>query len=144
MSYDSIKLDKLEQLAQDTSVTNLKIKDIMETSFPMIKESYSVKSCIEILRVHKISAAPVVSDSETLLGYVSEYDLLIQVSTAPAANRVKFKKDVITLYEDQKIKDALELIIKKKLKLLPVIDKRNRVLGLLTRISLLNALVQYE
>ncbi|MAE57927.1 MAG: hypothetical protein CME69_03540 [Halobacteriovorax sp.] len=143
MSYDSVKLEKLEKLAAQKSASSLKVEDIMDKKFPVLKENYSIKSSIEILRVHKLSGAPIVSDTEVLKGVITEFDLLIQASTSDVHERIKFNENVITLGPDASIKDALKIILSKKLKIIPIVDKHNKVLGLMTRINLLNTLIQY-
>ena len=143
MSYDSIKLEKLEKLASEQEIEQLTMKDIVEKNYPTFKESYSIRSCIEILRVHKVSGAAVVNNQNTLLGFVSEFDLLIQASTSSSDERIQYKKQTYKLTESNTIKDALKLLIGKKLKIVPIVDNHNKVVGTLTRITLLNTLIQY-
>jgi acetoin utilization protein AcuB len=51
-------------------------------------------------------------------------------------------RDVITTTPDASIEDAAQLILENEVCALPVVDKENRVLGIITRTDILRALVE--
>lgn len=51
-------------------------KDIMETNVISLKKDTSIKEIAELMIKHSISGFPVVSDNNTVLGVVSELDLM--------------------------------------------------------------------
>lgn len=51
-------------------------KDIMETNVISLKKDTSIKEIAELMIQHSISGFPVVSDNNTVLGVVSELDLM--------------------------------------------------------------------
>lgn len=54
----------------------VKAKDVMTRNVITVKEDTSVDVIIKILTVRKLTGIPVVSDDNTLLGIISEKDLL--------------------------------------------------------------------
>lgn len=114
------------------------VSSFMITKFVSLREDYSIRSTIETFRIHHISGAPVVDEKGQLLGIVSEYDLLIQSASKKLSSVIDFKLDVKYAYPDTTLKEVLILLYKERLKWIPVIDKNQYVLGVVSRIDVLN------
>ena len=87
------------------------------------------------------SGLPVVSTEGILEGIISEYDLLIQAGSRSLDELIKYTGKVITVYPEMLLKDLLILFYKNKLKRIPVISSKGKLLGMVSRIDLLDKIV---
>jgi predicted transcriptional regulator len=114
----------------------------MHTQVITVKPNYSIKTTIETFIVHKISCAPVTSDDNKIMGIISEHDLLIQAASKPMVKNIEFNTKVTAISIETTIKEALILFFTKKLKHVPVLDKNHFIVGIVSRIDLLNYLAE--
>jgi CBS domain-containing protein len=135
----------------------MKASDIMTLGAATVRQDASLLKAIEAMVSHRISALPVVDDKERLCGILTEGDIVRAVDMLPAAaldipeaarkhalstNKVGtyMTGGVITVGPDVEVGDAVALMKERSLKRLPVVSN-GKVLGLLSRADLLNALV---
>src|SRR5437016_7082849 len=55
-----------------------RVADVMTTEVVTVGPETGFKSCVDMLRVHSISALPVIAADGALLGIVSEFDLMLK------------------------------------------------------------------
>lgn len=103
-----------------------------------LSPDFTVKGTIEIFRVQHISGAPIVDFQHKVIGVISEYDLLIQAASKDMSEQIDYRKEVISVYPETTLKEVLVILYKKKLKWLPVINKENFLLGVISRIDVLS------
>jgi CBS domain-containing protein len=101
----------------------------------------TVRKLAQLLAAEHVGAAMVL-DGETLVGIVSERDLLVRVIAAgrdPDATPVSaiMTADVRTAPERMKIQEALDVMRIGKFRHLPIVDGSRRVLGMLSMRHLL-------
>ena len=135
------KEKKIEKLVEISSVGELKAKDFMSRDVMVVQEGYSIKTAIEILRVHKISGAPVINPTGHLIGILSSYDLLIQASVQDLATGIKYNENVFSIEEDTPLKKIIVLLYQKKYRRLPVVNKDMKVTGIVSRIDVLSKIL---
>lgn len=129
----------------------------------------TVEHCAKILSKHELSGLPVVDDKGKLRGIVTEGDLIRRAANvkppefygflgatvyleSPNKFMEKIKKsmaylvkdimteDVITIDEDREIEDAATLLVQKKIKRLPVVDKEGNLVGIISRKDIMDYL----
>jgi predicted transcriptional regulator len=120
------------------------ISKIMHTKVITVMPTYSIKTTIETFRTHRISCAPVASEDGKIIGLISEHDLLIQAASKPMDHFIEYSSKVTAISPETTIKEALILFYKKRLKHTPVIDKNQFIIGMISRIDLLNYLIDNE
>jgi CBS domain-containing protein len=86
-----------------------------------------------LLARHRISAVPVTDEHGTVIGLVSEYDLL--------ARQGKLARDVmspgiISVNEEANVEDVRFLLIQRRIKRVPVVDGQ-RLVGIVSRSDLI-------
>lgn len=125
-----------------------KVSDVMTRKVVTVGPQEGFKTCVDLLRIHEISAVPVVDDEGRLLGIVSEYDLL-QKEESQDTRRHKSHKaagrtaaEVMTspawsISTDAALGEAARLMHGKKVKRLPVVDAGGKLLGIVSRADLL-------
>ena len=93
--------------------------------------SGSVGDALGLMKENKIGGIPVVDDSNTLVGIVTNRDLRFQEDLKRPVHEVMTSDNIITTMSTE-IETATELLKKNKIEKLPVVDKDNKLVGLLT------------
>lgn len=111
------------------------VKDVMNRGVKTITEDETVQEAAAEMTKYGIGSLIVVS-SGRLRGIITERDIMKKVVTkALDSARVKVKdvmtKDVMMVGPDQDIQDAVDVMMKKRIKKLPVLDD-NRLVGIIT------------
>lgn len=138
------------------------IKDIMTKDIVTVLESDTVEKCAKILHEHKFSGLPVVDEDGMIKGIVTEGDIIKRASRMKGPSYLEIlggivylesakdlmeevqrtkgnlvgdimTKDVRTIKEDEEIEDAATLLVKEKIKRLPVVGDEGRLIGIVAR-----------
>jgi CBS domain-containing protein len=115
-------------------------KDIMTTKVVTVKPSTSIEDAARLLVRRKISGVPVVDekDKTKVVGILTEADLLAAPSGAKTVAEV-MKKRVVSVSPDTSVDEIAEILVKKKIKRVPVIDA-GKLVGIVSRIDVLRAI----
>ena len=115
-------------------------KDIMTTKVVTVKPSTSIEDAACLLVRRKISGVPVVDekDKTKVVGILTEADLLAAPSGAKTVADV-MKKRVVSVSPDTSVDEIAEILVKKKIKRVPVIDA-GKLVGIVSRIDVLRAI----
>ncbi len=145
------------------------IKDIMTKEVITVNVNDTVEQCAKLLSKHDLSGLPVLDDQGNVVGIVTEGDIIRRASRiegipvlevlggifyleSPKHFMDKLKKsmgtiasmimteDVITVGPDEKIEDAATLLVKEKIKRLPVVDKEGKLIGIVARRDIMDYL----
>jgi len=144
----------------------MKVHQIMTKDLTSMEKDAPVRGLIFTLDNAEMPNMPIVDEEGKLIGFISEKDLikaalpgyfemLHSTSFIPDMNQLAKKlaqiaddpiekymqHDVICVEEDDDDLQAADLIIRKDLKSLPVIDKEGRLVGVVKRIDLLRHLL---
>ncbi|MEM7554467.1 MAG: CBS domain-containing protein [Cyanobacteria bacterium P01_A01_bin.84] len=138
------------------------VAEVMTHNPSMVRQGTPLQEAIKILAEKSISGLPVVDDDGTLIGVISETDLMWQETgvTPPAyimlldsviylKNPVTYERDLhkalgqtvgevmsknpVTISPDESLKKAAQLMHNRKISRLPVVDEKGQVIGILTR-----------
>ena len=86
----------------------------------------------ESMSQNKIGGIPIVDSKRKLLGIVTNRDLRFENNKSRPIKEVMTVKNLITVNKGTSLKDAEEILQKHKIEKLPVIDKNNNLVGLIT------------
>ena len=130
-----------------------RVKDIMTTEVVMVGPDAPYWRLASLLRVHRISGFPVVDDHGVVVGVVSETDLLAEEALEGRprwrprrkhATKAKLTasdlmtRPVVTTSPDELVSNVARLMSTHKLRRLPVVDARGRLVGIITRSDVLS------
>ncbi|MEW6666650.1 MAG: CBS and ACT domain-containing protein [Thermodesulfobacteriota bacterium] len=121
----------------------MKIKSLMIPDPITVTEKASIEEAIEIMKANSIRHLPVVSEDNTLRGFVTLADLkvgLIPSMLSGLSLADLMIKDPITIDPDSDIEIAAQLIYKYKIGGIPVV-KRGKLVGIITESDLLRAFI---
>ncbi len=90
-----------------------------------------VKEAQAVMKQYRISGVPVTKD-DVLLGIVTNRDLRFNEDPSQLLRDVMTSKDLVTAHEGIDMKDAQKLLHEHRIEKLPVVDTKNRLVGLIT------------
>ena len=143
-------------------MNNKTAKDIMTSDVIVAKQSDSVASVAKLLIKEKIGGLPVVNEEYKVVGIISETDILKKEKYVEAPRVVNFlqgliflddvknieaykvedlmSKDIIKVHEDDKFDDIANIMIKKSINRVPVVDSNNTLKGIICRYDIIRAM----
>ena len=106
----------------------MQAKDIMSKKIIAMNPKTTIKKAIDILIDNKISGAPVCREDGTLVGVISEKDLMVpldliygQKKEEDACVEAIMAQNVITFDEDAPVEKIMETLITENIKRVPII-----------------------
>lgn len=150
-------------------MNNKTAKDIMTSDVIVAKQSDSVASVAKLLIKEKIGGLPVVNEEYKVVGIISETDILKKEKYVEAPRVVNFlqgliflddvknieedmkkiaaykvedlmSEDIIKVHEDDKFDDIANIMIKKSINRVPVVDSNNTLKGIICRYDIIRAM----
>ena len=150
-------------------MNNKRAKDIMTTNVVVAKKDDSISDVAKILITEKIGGLPVVDDENRVIGVISETDIIKKEKYIEAPRFINFlqgmifledmnkleediKKvaaykvedlmstDIAKVYEDDVFDGIANIMIKKSINRVPVLDKGNKLKGIVCRYDIIKSL----
>jgi CBS-domain-containing membrane protein len=135
------------------------VRDVMSSPVVTVLATDPVRRAVRVLHSHDITAAPVVDESGSLVGIVSEMDLLhgefqpdpratvraVLGGNVPTPRRVDevMTRDVVTVTPTTDAARLVDLLVAKRIKSLPVVAA-GRLVGMVSRRDLLAMLARSD
>ena len=152
-------------------MNNKKAKDIMTTDVKVAKQTDTIKSIAKILIHEKIGGLPVVDEDNRVVGIISETDIIKKEKHVAVPEFITFlqgviyiedfkkmekdiqdiaavqvkdlmSKEVIKVYEDDTFDDVANIMIKKSVNRVPVVDKDNKIKGIICRYDIIKSMYE--
>ncbi len=97
-----------------------------------ISKEKTVRDILALMKEFKIGGIPVVDDEQKLIGIVTNRDLRFEQKLSRPIEEVMTKENIITTSKGTDLEEATHILQKYKIEKLPVIDKDNKLIGLIT------------
>ncbi len=97
-----------------------------------LNENALVIDALNIMKEYKIGGIPVVNENKKLVGIVTNRDLRFERKLNRPVYEVMTKKNLVTVSEFTDFEKAADILQKYKIEKLPVVDKSNKLIGLIT------------
>lgn len=91
-----------------------------------------VGDALALMKEFKIGGIPVVDGNKKLKGIVTNRDLRFEKNMQRPVSEVMTKENIITAHEGTDLNQAEDILKKHKIEKLPVVDKNNTLIGLIT------------
>ena len=128
-------LERIEAL--DERAIPITAAEVMTPDPLTLSPDTTVHEAAAILSERRISGAPVVGEGGTIVGIVSEYDLI-------ARSGVKVQdvmtREVVTVLDSAPIDRVRGVLVTQRLKRVPVVNTRGQLVGLISRADLVREL----
>ena len=117
----------------------IKAKDIMIKNPIAVKKSRTSIQGIEIMRTNKVDSLLVVDKDENFIGIVTIKELRKNGTENHKLSEIMDEKPIF-VYDDNNLVEILEVMNTEKIGHVPVVTRYNKLVGLITRSSLLSVL----
>ena len=120
----------------------MKIKDVMTRGVEVVRPDASLKDAALKMKTLDVGPLPVV-DGDRLVGFVTDRDIVIRGTAEgrdPATTRVRevMTDEVHLCYEDDDVTKAVRLMEAHNIRRVPVLDREQRLVGILSLGDLAN------
>lgn len=115
------------------------VKDFITTEYPVLKSFDTGEHALTLMEDYKVHHLPLLADGFHFFTLVSEKDLLALVDVSASLARMSWVGNY-SIHIDNHLLNALPVMSRYGLSLLPVIDEENIYQGVLTRGRLIDAL----
>lgn len=121
-------------------------KDIMSNKLIVAREGMNIEDAVKLLVNNKVTGLPVVDAEGRMVGILSEYDIIARVGKEKEINSTLFQdgipysRKVESVREDTDLQDILDRFISLKCRRLPVLDVRERLVGIISRRDVMKVL----
>jgi len=133
------------------------VADVMTREVVTVSPKESFKICADLMRIHGVSALPVMVAGNHVAGIVSEADLmrpLAAIPDVPGQNGTPIRKgttaaeimtaEVVTIAPGASVTAAARLMFEHRVKRLPVVDASNRLVGIVSRADVLRIFLRSD
>lgn len=121
-------------------------REIMSEKLVVAHDKMTIEEAVKLLVNNKITGLPVVDTKGRMVGVLSEYDIIASVGTEKRIsnelfkNLISFTKEVIAVEGGTPLSEIMDRFIKLKCRRLPVIDKDNKLIGIISRRDIMRLL----
>ena len=115
------------------------VTEIMSESIVTALPHRSPERAISLIRQRKITHLVIADDENQLLGLVSAYDLIKKLDDVKTVDEIMVPAEPFLL-DSATAKDAIIMIDDAPFGMIPIVDKNHKIVGLVTRGSLLSAM----
>jgi CBS domain-containing protein len=129
---------------------NWTVANVMTKDPVTVGRTTSFKALANLMRIHQLSAVPVIDCDCGIVGIVSESDLLAK-EARPARGRAKAMRaaelmtsDPITTEAGATLASAASLMFQHHVRVLPVVDASRRLVGIITRAQVLKVFLRSD
>ena len=97
-----------------------------------IHRDSTVGDALNLMQEFKIGGIPVVNEQHELVGIVTNRDLRFEQTMTRPISEVMTSENIITTSQETNLDKAAEILQKYKIEKLPVVDEKNKLIGLIT------------
>lgn len=98
----------------------------------VVKKDATVADAKELMKKYRIGGIPVIDDQGILIGIITNRDLRFENNLNRKIEEVMTKENLITTKKGTSLSQAEKILQEYKIEKLPVVDKKNKLVGLIT------------
>lgn len=130
------ELSMILELVRYRQTESISIKAIANRRVISIQEDAFCNEAIKLFLKNRIGALPVVDDTNTLVGILSETDLIVETNFNKRVSDV-MTKEVISVRDEYSVAKVVRMFRSKKLRCFPVINGQKKLIGVIGRKNIL-------
>ncbi|VFA42469.1 IMP dehydrogenase [Chryseobacterium indologenes] len=97
-----------------------------------LSKDHTLGQAKEMMSKYKISGLPVVDSENVLIGIITNRDVKYQENLDMKVEEIMTKENLITSDKDTNLEKAKEILLRNRVEKLPIVDKDNKLVGLIT------------
>ncbi len=124
--------------------SNIKATDVMTKNVTTLTPENKVSQAKEMMRIKKISGIPILDKKDKLIGIISLEDIIKALEFNKINEPIQnvMTTNVITLNSGDNLADIVEKFDILKLRRFPVVDKNNKIQGIISRVDILHGILE--
>lgn len=130
------ELDMTFDLQRYRRVAKVSVSEIVSTDIFTIHKNGTCKEAISLLLNNPVEALPVVDNDNKIVGIISETDLIKEVNLDKKVNTI-MTREVLTIRSSYTLDKVIRLCQSRKNRCFPVVDKENKLIGVVSRKDIL-------
>jgi CBS domain-containing protein len=124
----------------------LKAKDIMTKDVVSVKKDTPIYEAVELLRKNEITGMPVIEDDMTLVGVITEKDVLrLFYADEDEKNKTVgffMTRPAVSYKENESLQSVCDFMMINYFRRVPVISKKGKVVGILSRPDVIDYIIE--
>jgi CBS domain-containing protein len=129
---DPRELEMSLDLKRYHDLVNAAIADIMNRSVITIRDDQPCSAALDLFVTRRVASLPVVDEQGELTGIISETDLMLPSNVGRSVHDIQTRA-VVSVQEDCTIAKVVRMFESKRIRCLPVLDSRKRLVGVVGR-----------
>ncbi|PIK32384.1 glycine/betaine ABC transporter ATP-binding protein [Bacillus siamensis] len=126
-----------ERLIQSSSPDIERVEQIMNSAPVTVTPEKTLSAAIQMMRAERVDSLLVIDEKNVLQGYV-DVEMIDRKRRQAATVAEVLERDLYTVRSGTLLRDAVHKILKRGMKFVPVIDEAGRLIGIVTRASLVD------
>ncbi|MCT8333107.1 CBS domain-containing protein [Leptospira sp. 85282-16] len=134
-----------QESANQTEKTVYFLHEIMSTPAHTLPSSETISNCLDFMLEKGIRHLPIVNDLGTLVGFVSDRDILEKSKSYERDWPISdiMTKRVLVGSPGSEIRGVTQVLLEERIGCIPVVNDDNQPIGMITRSDLLRLLLKY-
>lgn len=121
----------IEQQALEVDKVKRSENGVISNPFSLTKE-HTLKDADDLMHRYKISGVPICDENKKLVGIITNRDLRFETDFSKRIEESMTSENLITAPVGTTLEDAQEILSRHKIEKLPLVDKDNKLCGLIT------------
>jgi CBS domain-containing protein len=126
----------------------LKVKDVMTKDVVSVKKETPIYEAMEIMRKKDITGMPVIEDDMTLVGVITEKDVLrLFYADGDEKNQtVAFfmTRPAVSYRENENLRSVCDFMMINYFRRVPVVSKQGKLVGIISRPDIINYILEQK
>jgi len=124
----------------------LKAGDLMTKNVVSVKKDTPIYEALELLRKNDITGMPVIEDDKTLIGIITEKDVL-KLFYADGGDQDKtvdhfMTQPAVSFGVDETLESVCDLLMVKHFRRVPVVSTKGKVVGIISRPDIIDYIIE--
>ncbi len=124
----------------------LKVEDIMTKDVISVAKDTPIDEAIDIMRKHNITGMPVIDDDMTLLGVITEKDVLrlFYTDEDDKNKTVGFymTRPAVSYRGDESLRNVCDFMMVNYFRRVPVVSKKGKLIGIISRPDIIDYIIK--
>ncbi len=126
----------------------LKIKDVMTKDVISVKKETPIYEAMEIMRKKDITGMPVIQDDMTLLGVITEKDVLRLFYADGDENNqtvgLFMTRPAVSYRENENLRSVCDFMMINYFRRVPVVSKQGKLVGIISRPDIIDYILEQK
>ncbi len=126
----------------------LKVKDVMTKDVISVKKETPIYEAMEIMRKKDITGMPVIEDDMTLVGVITEKDVLrLFYADGDEKNQTVgffMTRPAVSYRENENLRSVCDFMMINYFRRVPVVSKQGKLVGIISRPDIINYILEQK